>query len=182
MTFVTIFARNDSQKIILTFVLNFIILINCVGYAPPLIHANHVTLMEEGIERMKKTVGTHLIIDAWQASPALLNDPEWIRETLIQAVEAGGATLIDLCVHQFSPHGVTATATLAESHIAIHTWPEYGYFAADCFFCGEGDPVKAMKMICKALQAKEIRTREIKRGFEPKIEQREFMPQIIEGT
>ncbi len=131
---------------------------------------------------MKKSVGTHLIVDAWQASPALLNDSAWIKETLIQAVEAGGATLIDLCVHQFSPHGVTATATLAESHIAIHTWPEYGYFAADLFFCGAGDPHKAMKTIERNLEAKRIKKRVIKRGFEPKVEQREFMRESVEGT
>ncbi|MDJ0549826.1 MAG: adenosylmethionine decarboxylase, partial [Microcystis sp. M49637_WE12] len=75
------------------------------------------------------------------------------------------ATLIDLCVHQFSPHGVTATATLAESHIAIHTWPEHGYFAADLFFCGAGKPVVAMEILTKSLQAGEIKVRELTRGF-----------------
>lgn len=78
----------------------------------------------------------------------------------------GGATLIDLCVHQFSPHGITATATLAESHIALHTWPEFGYFAADLFFCGKGDPHRAMRSLQEALQAKQVRYTELKRGFE----------------
>ena len=110
-------------------------------------------------------VGTHLIIDAWQAPSELLNDPEAIRKGLIEAITAGKATLIDLCVHQFSPYGVTATATLAESHIAIHTWPEHGYFAADLFFCGAGKPQKAMQILQSALQAQQIRVREIDRGF-----------------
>lgn len=112
-----------------------------------------------------KTVGTHLVVDAWQAPMELLNDPEQIRSALIKAIIAGGATLLDLCVHQFSPHGVTATATLAESHIAIHTWPEYGYFAADLFFCGKGNPKKAMKLLQTALQAEQVEVREIQRGF-----------------
>jgi len=112
-----------------------------------------------------KKVGTHLVVDAWQAPSALLNDPERIRGALLDAVFAGGATLLDLCVHQFSPHGVTATATLAESHIAIHTWPEYGYFAADLFFCGAGDPQKAATVLQTALQAKQVEMREIDRGF-----------------
>jgi S-adenosylmethionine decarboxylase len=113
-----------------------------------------------------KQVGTHLVVDAWQAPEDLLNDPEGIRRALIDAISAGEATLIDLCVHQFSPHGVTATATLAESHIAIHTWPEYGYFAADLFFCGCGKPDEAMKLLQTALQAKQARVREIPRGFD----------------
>src|SRR4028118_1082259 len=118
--------------------------------------------------RMKQ-VGTHLVVDAWQAPEDLLNDPEGIRRALIDAISAGEATLIDLCVHQFSPHGVTATATLAESHIAIHTWPEHGYFAADLFFCGAGDPHRAMKVLQTALEAKQVELTEFTRGFEPGV-------------
>jgi S-adenosylmethionine decarboxylase len=110
-------------------------------------------------------VGIHLVVDAWQSPATLLNDPLHIKQALTDAVQAGGATLIDLCVHQFSPYGVTATATLAESHIAIHTWPEYGYFAADLFFCGKGDPYQAMRSIQTTLQAKQIKVTEIKRGW-----------------
>ena len=110
-------------------------------------------------------MGTHLVVDAWQAPAELLDDPEAIRQALLRAIDAGRATLIDLCVHQFSPHGVTATATLAESHIAIHTWPEHGYFAADLFFCGAGQPKLAMKILQMALQAKQVKIREFDRGI-----------------
>ena len=112
-----------------------------------------------------KKMGTHLVVDAWEAPSDLLNDPEKIRQALIEGIEAGEATLIDLCVHQFSPHGITATATLAESHIAIHTWPEYCYFAADLFFCGQGKPEAAMKLLQVALKAKQMTMKEIDRGF-----------------
>ena len=115
-------------------------------------------------------LGIHLIVDAWQAPAALLNDPEQIRSALLAGIAAGEATLIDLCVHQFSPHGVTATATLAESHIAIHTWPEYGYFAADLFFCGSGKPEKTLELLRTALQAKEIEVREFERGFPQSVQ------------
>jgi len=111
-----------------------------------------------------KTLGVHLIVDAWECPPDLLNDPELVTAALRAAVEAGGATLIDLTVHQFSPQGVTAVATLAESHIAIHTWPEHGYFAADLFFCGSGDPYGALETLRVALAAGDVRTTEIKRG------------------
>jgi S-adenosylmethionine decarboxylase len=121
-----------------------------------------------------KKMGTHLVIDAWKVPAELLNDPEKIRTALIDAIIAGQATLIDLCVHQFSPHGVTATATLAESHIAIHTWPEYGYFAADLFFCGQGQPQIAMKVLEEKLQAQRVAVKQIERGFpESDVEQQE---------
>jgi len=111
------------------------------------------------------TMGTHLIADAWQAPPELLNDPEHIKDLLKRAVRAGGATLINLCVHQFSPHGVTATATLAESHIAIHTWPEHGYFAVDLFFCGAGDPEAALRTVLEGMRAGAHRSTLLDRGF-----------------
>lgn len=120
-----------------------------------------------------KQLGTHLVVDAWQSPADLLNDPERIRRAFLDAVSAGEATLIDLCVHQFSPHGVTATATLAESHIAVHTWPEYGYFAADLFFCGSGNPQRAMEVLTTALQAKQVRIREFPRGFEQPVDFKE---------
>ncbi|MEI6381444.1 MAG: adenosylmethionine decarboxylase [Cyanobacteriota bacterium ELA615] len=110
-------------------------------------------------------LGTHLIVDAWQAPADLLNDPERIRRALLDGIAAGEATLIDMCVHQFSPHGVTATATLAESHIAIHTWPELGYFAADLFFCGKGKPEEALKILVAELQAKHFEIRDFTRGY-----------------
>jgi S-adenosylmethionine decarboxylase len=112
-----------------------------------------------------KKVGTHLVVEAWQTPGDVLNDPEQIRSALVEAVFAGGATLLNLCVHQFSPHGVTATATLSESHIAIHTWPEYGYFAADLFFCGKGDPHQAMQVLQSVLGAKQVAMQEIDRGL-----------------
>ena len=119
-------------------------------------------------------LGTHLVMDAWQCPSHLLNDPERIRQAIVEAVYAGGATLINLYVHPFSPHGVTATATLAESHIAIHTWPEYGYFAADAFFCGEGTPQRALEILCEAMQAGEVRVTHLTRGFEGDVEQHEI--------
>lgn len=118
-------------------------------------------------------LGIHLIVEAWQAPAHLLNNPNIIRQALLKGIEAGEATLIDLCIHQFSPQGVTATATLAESHIAIHTWPEYGYFAADLFFCGQGKPQEALRILHTSLQAKQIKVQEIERGF-PSYTNRHF--------
>ena len=111
-----------------------------------------------------KKLGTHLVVDGWGSPGELLDDAGIIRASIMEAIAAGEASLIDLCVHQFSPQGVTATATLAESHIAIHTWPEYGYFAADLFFCGSGKPVEAMRFILRALQASEYKMTELERG------------------
>ena len=111
------------------------------------------------------SVGKHLVLDAWDVPAKLLNDPDVLREAMEKAVEACGATLINLCVHQFSPYGVTGTATLAESHIAAHTWPEHGYLGADLFFCGDGDPQPAMDSLIESFQAGQVRLRRLDRGI-----------------
>ena len=47
-----------------------------------------------------------------------------------------GATIVGESFHRFTPQGVTGILAIAESHISIHTWPEYAYAAADIFSCG----------------------------------------------
>ena len=122
------------------------------------------------IPTRQKHLGKHLVLDAWRCPPELLNDKEFVQQAVEEAVAVCGATLVDLCVHQFSPYGVTATATLAESHMAIHTWPEHAYVGADLFFCGEGNPETAIERIVELFQAKEVKVRRLNRGVRPQIE------------
>lgn len=124
------------------------------------------------------SVGQHLVLDAWRVSADLLNDPPFVREALGQAVEACGATLINLCVHQFSPYGVTATATLAESHMAVRTWPEHGYLGADLFISGRGDPRPAIDWLIESFKPGEVRLRQLTRGLDVAVEQPAAVEQV----
>src|SRR5262249_18049228 len=81
-------------------------------------------------------VGVHVIVEGYDAPPELLDNCGAIESAIRDAVRAGGAHLLAVHLHKFEPHGVTATALLAESHINIHTWPERAYYGADLFFCG----------------------------------------------
>ena len=110
------------------------------------------------------TVGTHLLAEMWGAPPDLLNDAKTLEDLLGEAVEAGGATLINICVHQFAPHGVTGTATLAVSHICIHTWPECSYAAVDVFMCGKGNARDALEFLREKLDPERTEIVELKRG------------------
>lgn len=109
-------------------------------------------------------LGQHVLIDGWRASAAVLDDADGVATAVEQAVQAADSTLVNLCVHRFNPHGVTVVATLAESHLAVHTWPELGYFAADLFFCGRGDPRRAVDSLAEALGAGDVRIRTVARG------------------
>lgn len=54
---------------------------------------------------------------------------------------------------RFEPQGVSAVAILAESHTAVHTWPEYGSATVDIFSCGEIDPASALPRAARTLRA-----------------------------
>lgn len=82
-------------------------------------------------------LGTHLLIDLSGVDRALLDDVDTVRDLLRQAALDGGATVVNECLHRFAPQGISGVIVLAESHLAIHTWPEHGTAAVDVFTCGQ---------------------------------------------
>lgn len=111
----------------------------------------------------KTFAGAHLIIDLRNAKR--LNDVVFIEETLVEAARAAGATLLHTHCHHFSPSGgVSGVAVLSESHISIHTWPEYGFAALDVFMCGCCDPKDTIPVLKRAFEPEQIDVQEILRG------------------
>jgi S-adenosylmethionine decarboxylase len=58
-----------------------------------------------------------------------------LRDACLGAVERAGLTIVGERFHQFLPQGVTGAVILAESHLAIHTWPEMGSVTVDVYVC-----------------------------------------------
>jgi S-adenosylmethionine decarboxylase proenzyme len=111
------------------------------------------------------TLGRHLILEAWGCGKEIINSVDIVKSILIKATEAAKATLVDLVCHRFSPYGVTGVAILAESHISVHTWPEYGYAAVDIFICGNTiNSQNAAAFITRAFHAQETSLIELERG------------------
>nr|WP_281256993.1 adenosylmethionine decarboxylase [Calothrix elsteri] len=117
-------------------------------------------------------VGTHCMLELYGCPVELLNDVEFIKQTLVDAAEIARSTLLERITHQFHPQGVTALALLAESHISIHTWPENGYIAADVFTCGEHTtPVEACEFIARAFKSSKHLLMKLPRGkFSPTVQ------------
>ncbi|MGB0083803.1 MAG: adenosylmethionine decarboxylase [Rhodomicrobiaceae bacterium] len=111
----------------------------------------------------RKFAGTHLIVDVKNGSR--LDDLEHIENTFRKCIEVAGATLLHIHMHHFTPNGgVSGVAVLAESHISIHSWPEYGYAALDIFMCGDTKPHLALDIIREAFQPDELIVQECMRG------------------
>ncbi len=113
-----------------------------------------------------KTLGRQLLVELFDCDRDLLNDATLVKQALLDAAQAANATIVDAVLHKFSPHGVSGVVVIAESHIAIHTWPEYGYAALDIFTCGETvDPRLIMHLVAHRLGAGDCEATLVKRGL-----------------
>lgn len=110
-----------------------------------------------------RCAGAHLIVDLYGARK--LDDVDFIRSTLVECVEAAGATLLHIYLHPFEPNGgISGVAVLAESHVSIHSWPEHGYAAVDVFMCGRTRPEACIEVLRRAFEPERIVVQEILRG------------------
>jgi|TARA_B100000809_G_scaffold190350_1_gene188910 S-adenosylmethionine decarboxylase len=106
------------------------------------------------------------LLELKDCNPKLLNDLSYIRQAMIETAQDVGATIVGESFHHFSPQGVTGILAIAESHISIHTWPEYGYAAADIFSCGTSfRPREAATKLAEALESRNPEIQEIQRGL-----------------
>ncbi len=111
-------------------------------------------------------LGKHLLLELKDCDVKLLNDLDYLREALNAVATLIGATVIKDSFYQFSPQGVSGVVIIAESHISIHTWPEFRYAAVDVFTCGEVIlPVRAVKPLAEKLKAGSTSYIELKRGL-----------------
>jgi S-adenosylmethionine decarboxylase proenzyme len=74
------------------------------------------------------------------------------------------AAIVKSIYHHFSPYGVSGVTVIAESHIAIHTWPEKSFAAIDIFSCSEIEVGETIKFIVERFKPKESEIKEILRG------------------
>lgn len=113
----------------------------------------------------RDTLGRHILVEFFGCKPEILNDVSLIEQAMLTATERAGATVISSAFHHFSPFGVSGMVVIQESHLAIHTWPEFGYAAVDIFTCGEDvNPWEAYRHLKQALQAEYGAALEMHRG------------------
>lgn len=112
------------------------------------------------------TFGRHVAIDTWGVDFALLNDAEWLKHQIVLAAEVSGATVLGVQAKQFEPQGATVLCLLSESHISIHTYPEKGFAAIDCYTCGDTvDPQSAVDYLVSVLKPEKIYGKKLVRGI-----------------
>jgi len=114
---------------------------------------------------MSSPFALHTLLELHGCDPALLKNANALRPLLLDAVRAGNGTVVTEVFHNFSPHGVSGVIVIAESHVAIHTWPEHGFAAVDIFSCSSAlDQVKIEDGIRLGLRASHVTSRALRRG------------------
>ena len=111
-------------------------------------------------------LGKHLLLELKDCDKEVLDDLDFLKSTLLTAASEAGAMVLGESFHRFNPHGVSGVVIIAESHLFIHTWPEYGYAAADIFTCGDSvQPEKAAETLVEKLGSKDHSVIEMQRGI-----------------
>ncbi|GIP54992.1 MULTISPECIES: adenosylmethionine decarboxylase [Paenibacillus] len=112
------------------------------------------------------TFGRHVAVDTWGVDFEVLNNADLLQAHMVEAAEACGATVMSVQARQFEPQGATVLVLLSESHLSIHTYPERGFAAIDCYTCGETvDPQLAIDYLVTVLQPEKYFAKKLIRGL-----------------
>ena len=112
-------------------------------------------------------LGKHVILELYDCPEHLLTCPEKAEQYMAAAAAAMQATIVLSTFHHFNPLGVSGVVVIQESHLTIHTWPEYGYAAIDIFTCGDIQMDKGIDHLTQMFQAKNSEVKLLKRGKFP---------------
>lgn len=119
--------------------------------------------------------GLHLIADLHdcRCPRPLLTEVDAVRRLCLDACRDAGLTVVGECFHQFEgpkgKAGATGALVLAESHLALHTWPELDAATLDLYVCNfsqdHGPAARAaFKHLMAAFRPQSVEEREIQRG------------------
>ena len=113
-----------------------------------------------------KALGKHVVAEFYECDLNAINDVTKVEELMLEAAKRTNATIVDSIFHSFNPYGVSGVIVIAESHLAIHTWPEYKFASVDIYTCGDTvKPWIAYEYLKSAFSAHNISVIEMKRGI-----------------
>ena len=117
-------------------------------------------------------IGKHLIVDVILKPDTFKtmlqqNFFPHFNEIIEKSLLKNKMNLLNKNIHFFDgPDGAfTALYLLSESHLSLHSWPEYNYIAIDIFTCGECMTENILKDITDYLEAIKIIIKQIDRNI-----------------
>jgi S-adenosylmethionine decarboxylase proenzyme len=117
--------------------------------------------------------GLHLLAELYdcRCPPQLLTDADALRELCLAVCATPGLTPVGQIFHQFGsaldPSGATGVVVLAESHLAVHTWPEVHAATLDLYVCNfSQNNSTAARLACQRLISAFVPARVLRRELE----------------
>ncbi|MGB0429558.1 MAG: polyamine aminopropyltransferase [Bacteroidia bacterium] len=127
------------------------------------------------VEDNSPNLGRHIIVEYYDCDTQIMNDVVQIEQFMVNAAKEAQATVVNSTFHHFSPFGVSGVVVIEESHLAIHTWPEYGYAAVDVFTCGSAvDPWICYRYLEKHFKAGYGSAMQMQRGQKHLLTRKDF--------
>jgi S-adenosylmethionine decarboxylase proenzyme len=108
-----------------------------IGAAGTSVTSDLASAASTSVSKRHTMAGSQVVLDLYECETDHLDDVAWVKATLVNAARAAGATIVQTVFHKFAPWGISGVVVIAESHLAIHIWPENRYAAIDVFTCGE---------------------------------------------
>jgi len=117
------------------------------------------------IQNTSDALGVHLLAEYYECDKDILDNVFLIEEIMLEATRKAKAHIVAKNFHRFEPYGVSGVIIISESHLTIHTWPEYNFAAVDVFTCGvEIDPHICHDYLKEAFKSKNITIEKVLRG------------------
>ena len=110
-------------------------------------------------------LGTHILLDLYDCQLQDLSDLEQMKTIMLVTALEIGADIIASKFYKFKPYGVSGVVIIAESHLTIHTWPEYKFCSIDIYSCSKRvDLELAINLLKKFFQPKKVEVKQLERG------------------
>lgn len=110
--------------------------------------------------------GHHILLELHDCNASLLNDVQEIKTIMCKAAYQDKAMIVTEKFQRFLPYGVSGVVIIQDSHVTIHTWPEYGYAAIDVFTCSRKlDLQKTVQYITEQFNAGNVIQHYSQRGI-----------------
>jgi len=111
-----------------------------------------------------RVLGQHLILEFYKCN-SVINNLKKLSPALEKIVKNSGGRILETAYHKFKPQGISGIMIIAESHVAIHTWPEHKFAAVDVFTCSENMNLDyIVKELKKLFETKNVIIAKLNRG------------------
>ena len=113
-------------------------------------------------------LGNHCLVDLFDCQ-RLPETPEQLEQHMLQVAQLIDATVVSSTFHQFNPVGLSGVVVIAESHIAVHTWPEHQTACVDFFTCSSDmNPIPGIRALMLEWSADSVSVEVVDRGRGPR--------------